>query len=79
MPYEEIFIGSNHKCYKHKYYIGNIKNNILPKSDFQETEVSKIEWKTKDECIEIIRDYNNEKKLIIENVHKTLSKNNLCI
>ena len=30
MPYEEVFIGSNLKCYKHKYFVGLIENNIKP-------------------------------------------------
>ena len=44
-PYEETFIGSNYKSYKHVYYIGNIINSNI-RNEYQASEVSKIEWKT---------------------------------
>jgi 8-oxo-dGTP pyrophosphatase MutT (NUDIX family) len=73
IPYEEIFIGSNHKSYKHKYYIAylNDDSTILP--NFQESEVSKIDWKTVDECLISIRPYNLEKKRIITQVNYVLT------
>ena len=79
LPYEEIFIGSNYKCYKHKYYIGSIKDNDLNINNFQETEVSKVEWKTFQECKDSIRNYNLEKINLIEKVNAFLTENNLCI
>jgi hypothetical protein len=79
LPYEEIFIGSNYKCYKHKYYIGTIKDNDLNINNFQETEVSKVEWKTFQECKDSIRNYNLEKINLIEKVNAFLTENNLCI
>ena len=73
IPYEEIFIGSNHKSYKHKYYVAylNDDSTILP--NFQESEVSKIDWKTLDECLISIRPYNLEKKRIITQVNYVLT------
>ena len=62
IPFEEIFTGSNYKSYKHKYYLGNMSyNKTINTNCFQVSEVSKMEWKTYDECIECIRPYNLEK------------------
>jgi len=74
LPFEENFIGSNHKSYKHKYFLGYmfICENTLDK--FQVTEVSKIEWKTLDSCINTIRPYNLEKKNLIKNINKVLEE-----
>lgn len=61
IPYEEIYIGSNYKSYKHKYYLAFMEENIDILDKFQKSEVSKLEWKTYDECISSIRPYNDEK------------------
>ena len=79
MPFEEMFIGSNHKAYKHKYFLAlfNISqdtNNSDELNNFQVTEVSKMEWKTLDKCLESIRPYNLEKKVIIQNINKVLQE-----
>ena len=74
IPFEEIFLGSNHKSYKHKYFLGYIEN-IQDKDDlnnYQQTEVSKIQWKTLEECLECIRPYNLEKKQLISNIYKVI-------
>ena len=66
LPFEEIFIGSNHKSYRHKYFLAYLTDtNINDLVSYQKSEVSKIEWKTKDECLASIREYNLEKKQII--------------
>ena len=74
IPYEEIFIGSNHKSYKHKYYVAylNTDTDTDTLQNYQKSEVSKIEWKTIDECLSSIRPYNLEKKNIIKNVNHVL-------
>jgi 8-oxo-dGTP pyrophosphatase MutT (NUDIX family) len=82
MPFEEIFIGSNHKSYKHKYFLAYMNNtndeeNIEPIFNFQTTEVSKIEWKTIDKCLESIRPYNLEKKQLVININKVLKEYSL--
>ena len=80
MPFEEIFIGTNYKSYKHKYflaYMDDSDNNIL--ENFQITEVSKLEWKTLDECLQSIRPYNLEKKELIININKVLQEYRLYI
>ena len=46
-------------------------------NNFELSEVSKMEWKTYDECISIIRPYNLEKIRLIKNIHNTLSQYDL--
>jgi 8-oxo-dGTP pyrophosphatase MutT (NUDIX family) len=75
IPYEEVFIGSNHKAYKHKYFLACydvVESGEEEKELFQKTEVSKIDWKTLDECLSSIRPYNIEKKKIIQTVDQLL-------
>jgi len=74
LPFEEMFIGSNHKSYKHKYFLGYMNETEEYLDNFQITEVSKIEWKTVDECLESIRPYNLEKKELIKNINKVLEE-----
>jgi len=79
LPFEEMFIGSNHKAYKHKYFLALFNNlqevdNSDDLNNFQVTEVSKLEWKTLDKCLESIRPYNLEKKEIIQNINKVLQE-----
>ena len=76
MPFEEIFIGSNYKSYKHKYYLMYVSyNDSIDTSKYEECEVSKMEWKSYDDCIKDIRSYNLEKKRLITNIHQTIKKN----
>jgi 8-oxo-dGTP pyrophosphatase MutT (NUDIX family) len=77
LPFEEMFIGSNHKSYKHKYFLAFMDNRNDIDSDlnnFQKTEVSKLEWKTVDHCLESIRPYNLEKRDLIQNINKVLQE-----
>ena len=74
MPFEEIFIGTNHKSYKHKYFLAYISENICDLTSYQKSEVSKLEWKTINECLESIRPYNLEKKNLIININKVLEE-----
>jgi len=74
LPFEEVFIGTNHKSYKHKYFLAYMNENEECLNSFQITEVSKIEWKTINECLEIIRPYNLEKKKLISNINKVLQE-----
>jgi 8-oxo-dGTP pyrophosphatase MutT (NUDIX family) len=74
IPFEEIFIGSNHKSYKHKYYLAYMDKIIDNLQNYQTTEVSKLEWKTLSECIDCIRPYNLEKKRLIININKVLEE-----
>jgi len=73
LPYEEVFTGSNFKSYKHKYYLTFMKyENTLQINNFEPTEVSKMEWKNFDDCINCIRNYNLEKKRLITNINDTI-------
>jgi ADP-ribose pyrophosphatase YjhB (NUDIX family) len=73
-PFEEIFTGSNYKSYKHKYFLlMMIESNCSLPDNFDKNEVSKMEWKTYEDCLTCIRPYNLEKIRILNNVHKCLS------
>jgi len=87
MPFEEIFTGSNYKSYKHKYYIAclisekgagagggesNESNENISSTNFQNSEVSKVQWKNYEEGINSIRTYNLEKKSVLTRVNKLL-------
>jgi 8-oxo-dGTP pyrophosphatase MutT (NUDIX family) len=74
LPFEEIFIGSNHKSYKHKYFLAYMSDMEEPLNNFQVTEVSKLEWKNIDDCLKSIRPYNLEKKKLITNINKVLQE-----
>jgi len=76
LPFEEMFIGSNHKSYKHKYFLAFMEksDDNFNLNNFQKTEVSKLEWKTLDNCLESIRPYNLEKKELIQNINKVLQE-----
>jgi 8-oxo-dGTP pyrophosphatase MutT (NUDIX family) len=78
-PLEELFSGSNNIRYKHIYYVAIAKDNInnnftIDKYNFnQVSEISNIKWYSYKECMNIIRNYNIEKKNVLEKLHKTLT------
>ena len=78
IPYEEIFMGSNMKTYKHKYYVACMQcPNKLPSESspiFQKTEVSKMGWFTYDDCIARMRPYNLEKINILRKLNNALNE-----
>jgi len=73
-PFEEIFMGTNNKTYKNKYFVGQMKENINILNNFQTNEISKIEWKTLEDCLTNIRFYHFEKKQLIVNIDFMLKK-----
>jgi 8-oxo-dGTP pyrophosphatase MutT (NUDIX family) len=73
VPFEEIFTGSNYKSYKHKYYVAIMENNTEKNNSYQRTEVSKMEWKTCHESLQLIRSYNLEKKDVLTRVETMLT------
>jgi 8-oxo-dGTP pyrophosphatase MutT (NUDIX family) len=80
LPFEENFIGSNYKSYKHKYYLSYMNvdsGNVSP--TFQKSEVSKTAWKSLEECIKCIRPYNIEKIKLITNIDNVLRTYKLYI
>jgi len=78
IPYEEIFIGSNVKSYKNKYYLSYMDNNSTQKNNYQKSEVKNMKWLSYDECMNTIRSYNIEKKNIITSINNTLHKFFIC-
>ena len=78
IPYEEIFIGSNIKSYKNKYYLSYMDNNATQINNYQKSEVKNMKWLSYDECMNTIRPYNIEKKNIITSIDNTLHKFFIC-
>ena len=76
-PYEEIFMGSNYKPYKHRYFLMYVDYNasILEKmTDGDMMEISRVEWKPFTDGLNSIRSYNLEKKRVLSNVNIMLTK-----
>jgi len=73
IPVEEIFIGSNHKAYKHIYYVAHIDYD---KSDshnkWHNSEIGKLEWKPYEDALQSIRGYNIEKRNTLMHVEAML-------
>jgi ADP-ribose pyrophosphatase YjhB (NUDIX family) len=76
VPFEEVFTGSNFKSYKHKYYVAYMKNDDenINYDNYKNNEVSKLEWNTFHNCIKKIRNYNTERMIVIDKIHKTLKQ-----
>ena len=54
-------------------------NDSIDTSKYEECEVSKMEWKSYDNCIKDIRSYNLEKKRLITNIYNCLQKYTLYL
>jgi predicted NUDIX family NTP pyrophosphohydrolase len=71
-PIYEIYTGRNNIKYKHIYFIGQSNSNITlkinPSNILQISETSNIGWFTFNEASKIIRNYNSEKKIILEKI-----------
>jgi ADP-ribose pyrophosphatase YjhB (NUDIX family) len=78
IPFEEIFIGSNIKSYKNKYYLSYMSRDTMQKNEYQKSEVKNMKWLSYKECMDIIRPYNIEKKNIITSINNTLNKFVIC-
>ena len=72
-PFEEVFIGSNFKSYKHKYFIAVVPNELQPTSAFERSEVSKLKWLPYETCVKKIRPYNIEKLKMLSRIHSVLT------
>jgi ADP-ribose pyrophosphatase YjhB (NUDIX family) len=77
VPFEETFIGTNFKSYKHKYYLAFLNESDISIENYQKTEVSKLQWKTISQCVSSIRPYNLEKKELITKVNKAIQEYSL--
>ena len=72
--FEETFMGSNYKSYKHKYYVALYNENIAnTNTDFDKTEIGKLEWKDFDSGIKCIRPYNTEKIKLLMRVNNMIT------
>ena len=76
IPFDEIFTGSNYKSYKHRYFIGYMRNCNLP-CNIQKSEVSQFRWMNLDESIKAIRPYNLERIQLLKNIENVLLKYSL--
>lgn len=71
-PISEIFMGNNGINYKHTYFFSQSLTNNLPNINddnmFQHIEISDIKWLSFDEALMKIRDYNIERKDILNKI-----------
>lgn len=75
LPYDELFTGSNYKCYKHRYYVGIMEeDDVEPTNTYQTNEVSKCEWLTFEECKKRIRPYNKERLLVLNDIENIINQ-----
>jgi len=77
-PFEEIFIGSNYKSYKHKYFLMKMDYEYSQSTHFNKDdpncEISAIRWMSFLECVNAMRNYNLEKRKILICVNTILTK-----
>jgi len=73
-PFEEIFMGSDMKCYKQKYFLAMVDLDKKPKKAHDIMEVGLMKWMSFDECIQAIRPYNLEKIRIVRKINNILSR-----
>ena len=74
LPFEEIFIGSNYKSYKHKFFLAHSQVEITSLQNYQKSEIGCVKWGTISECVDRIRPYHLEKKQLITNINNVLEE-----
>lgn len=76
-PFEETFLASNNNKYKHIYYIGQMKDEIIPIYDMtnknQIIEISSIELCNFNIAFNKIREYDIERRFLLINLNNTLN------
>ena len=76
VPFEETFTGSNYNSYRHKYYLMFVSyEDSIINHKYQKAEVSGIDWFPLEQCLDMIRPYNLEKKRLIQSVDNCLHSN----
>lgn len=67
-PYEENYIGTNLKSYKHKYFVAQMSYEADFNVDhtIQLSEVSKASWMSLPICLDAIRPYHWEKRQLLQ-------------
>jgi len=73
-PFEEIFMGSDMKCYKQKYFLAMVDLDKKPKKAHDIMEVGLMKWMSFEECIHAVRPYNLEKIGIVRKINNILSR-----
>ena len=78
VPLVEEYTGVNDVRYKHVYYIGKLKEPCTLKINMdkkeQYTEVKDLQWLSREECLEKIRDYDTHKKKVINQLFAFLKE-----
>ena len=69
MPINEIFLGSNNKAYKYKYYIGIMPNIKNINNNYSQNEISKVGWYKYTDAQNLIRNYSYEKLVILKSIY----------
>jgi len=76
-PVEEIYIGTDTRPYKHKYFLSVIDGENaarMPLTQFQKSEISKIAWMSPTQAIEMIRPDNQKKKDVVVQIQEVFKK-----
>ena len=76
LNFDETFTGSNYKSYKHVYFLMFMDYDTKNDTDIikpHDNEVSKVEWKSFNDCLTNIRHYNIEKKRLITKINHALT------
>jgi 8-oxo-dGTP pyrophosphatase MutT (NUDIX family) len=73
-PFEEIFMGSDMKCYKQKYFLAMVDLDKKPNKAHDIMEVGLMKWMSFEECIRAVRPYNLEKIGIVRKINNILSR-----
>jgi ADP-ribose pyrophosphatase YjhB (NUDIX family) len=78
-PYSEQFIGTDGKMYRNVFYVARLKDDAkimiqLGDDPNQSKEVRNLGWFNLTECHKLIRDYHQDKKDILSQVHSWITK-----
>ncbi len=75
-PFQENFYGTNQTQYKHVYYLAYMMPSVAVRMNHEDAvmarEIGDIAWFSYSDALAHIRDYNNEKKELLLQVHKVL-------
>jgi len=77
LPFEEMFVGSDYKSYKHIYYIATTSTITDNNPEWKYHEISQMKWKTYDDALKSIRTYNTEKINVLTNIENMLNLGSL--
>ena len=73
--FEETFTGSNLKSYRHKYYLCKAEfKDTQNNNSYQKSEISDLQWFNYEDCQLKIRNYNYEKKKMLEKINNIINK-----